>query len=333
MGYPQGNDDPVLSTDWSDQRNTTDRSTHCVDVSEIRLTRDLMTIGSTYNTLAKRRRTGDLHHLRRGAYVVPHDRTPEELHRLMIESTMALGIGDSVISFASAAVMHGLPVPWAAIKKVHLTRNRAASGRIGSVVHLHVAPLRAEDVCLVHGLPVTSLARTFVDLARTVPLGWGVATGDQALRAGMSPDEVSDQLDLARRRHGSSRARAASRLLDPLSESPGESLSRVAFFEEGLPAPELQVDLYDGPTKIATVDFLWREQGTVGEFDGEVKYGRLVRRGEAPADVVFREKRREDAIRGLGLQMARWVWAEVFERTVLLERVLRTFRRGKPFRP
>jgi hypothetical protein len=118
-----------------------------------------------------------------------------------------------------------------------------------------------------------------------------------------------------------------------LSESPGESLSRVVFFEEGLPMPQLQAELFDGATKIATVDFLWPEQGTVGEFDGEFKYGRLVGPGETPADVMVREKRREDAVRDLGLQMTRWVWEEIFTRTVLVGRVRRAFRRGTPFRP
>lgn len=300
-------------------------------MSDLRLTRDLMARGGTYDGLAKRLRTGSLSRLRRGAYVLANDRGPEELHRLKIESTMALGMGDSVISFASAAVMHGLPVSWSSLDKVHLTRLRSDSGRIGSVVHLHVARLQPDEICMIDGLPVTSLARTFVDLSRTVSLGWAVAAGDAALRVGMPMDEVAAQLELAKRRHGSSVARAACRLLDPLSASPGESLSRVVFYEEQLPMPELQVDLYDGLRKIATVDFLWREQGTVGEFDGEFKYGRFVRPGETPADAVFREKRREDAVRDLGLQMARWGWPEVFERSELVNRVQRSFRRGRPF--
>lgn len=291
-----------------------------------------MAIGSTYDEVVGQLRSGSLIRLRRGAYITPASRTPEQHHRLLVESTMALGVAGSVISFGSAAVMHGLPVPRAAISKVHLTRDRADSGRIRPIVHVHVAPLRAEDICMIDGLPVTTLARTFVDLARTTWLGWGVAAGDQALRLGMSVNDVGEQLDRARRRRGVGRARAASELLDPLSESAGESLSRVTFYEHQLPRPELQVDLYDGGTKIATVDFLWREQGTVGEFDGKVKYGRLLRPGETPADAVFREKRREDAIRDLGLQMGRWVWSEIFERHQLIARMERSFRRGTPYR-
>lgn len=302
-------------------------------VTELRLTRDLIARGGTHDALAKRLRAGSLSRLRRGAYLLAKDRGPEELHRFKIESTMALGVGESVISFASAAVMHGLPVPWAALNKVHLTRNRSDSGRIGSIVHLHVAQLHPDEICMIDGLPVTSLARTFVDLSRTVSLGWAVAAGDAALHVGMPMDEVAEQLELAKRRRGASVARAASRLLDARSASAGESLSRVVFYEERLPVPELQVALYDGSRKIATVDFLWREQGTVGEFDGEIKYGRLLRPGETPADAVFREKQREDAVRDLGLQMARWVWPEIFARLELVNRLQRSFSRGRPFHP
>jgi len=51
------------------------------------------------------------------------------------------------------------------------------------------------------------------------------------------------------------------------------------------------------------VDFYWDEQKTVGEFDGKIKYGRLLKPGQRIEDVVFAEKLREDAVRDLGLQV------------------------------
>ncbi len=38
----------------------------------------------------------------------------------------------------------------------------------------------------------------------------------------------------------------------------------------------------------------------MGEFDGRIKYGRLLRPGQEAGDAVFEEKRREDAIRDEG---------------------------------
>ncbi|MCF6744792.1 hypothetical protein E9529_10960 [Blastococcus sp. KM273128] len=49
----------------------------------------------------------------------------------------------------------------------------------------------------------------------------------------------------------------------------------------------------------------------MGEFDGRVKYGRLLRPGQEPGEVVFAEKRREDATRDEGWDVVRWVWAEL----------------------
>jgi hypothetical protein len=49
----------------------------------------------------------------------------------------------------------------------------------------------------------------------------------------------------------------------------------------------------------------------VGEFDGRVKYGRLLRPGQDPGDAVFEEKRREDALRAEDWAVVRWTWADV----------------------
>lgn len=296
------------------------------------LTRDLLAVGTSHKELAQQLRRGELEHLRRGAYVEPGDLEAEQRHRLLLESTMAMGDGHSVISFGSAAVLHGLPVWPSAISKVHLTRIRSGGGRRGSVVHQHVAGLGSDDICEVDGLPVTNLARTFVDLARTTSLGQGVAAGDRALQLGMDPTAASAQLEAAKFRHGIHRARQAASILDPLSESPGESLSRVLFHTRGLPAPELQVSLYDEQgTFIARPDFLWRQYGVVGEFDGKSKYEKLLRAGETAADVFLREKQREEKIKALGLIVLRWIWEDILEATQLLRRLQLSLQRGRPF--
>ena len=59
-------------------------------------------------------------------------------------------------------------------------------------------------------------------------------------------------------------------LADPLSMSPGESLSRVQMFLLNLPRPELQQEIRDAEGLVGVVDFGW--DGVVGEFDGKVKY-------------------------------------------------------------
>jgi len=49
----------------------------------------------------------------------------------------------------------------------------------------------------------------------------------------------------------------------------------------------------------------------VGEFDGLVKYGRLLEPGQVPADVLFAEKRREDAMRAQLRGLTRWTWSDI----------------------
>jgi hypothetical protein len=49
----------------------------------------------------------------------------------------------------------------------------------------------------------------------------------------------------------------------------------------------------------------------VGEFDGRIKYGRLLRPGQDAGDAVFAEKRREDAIRDEDWGVVRWVWSDL----------------------
>lgn len=296
------------------------------------LARDLIAAGTSRKELAQQLRHHDLHHVRRGAYREPGELTIEQQHRLLVESTLAMGDGRSVASFGSAAVLHGLPVFGPAISKVHLTRNRSAGGRKGSVVYQHVAELGRADVCDIDGLPVTSLARTFVDLARTLSVGQAVATGDQALRAGMELSAVGDQLVSARGRRGIQRARHAATLLDGLSESPGESLSRVLMLSAGLPRPQLQVELLDGRGRfVARPDFFWPDHGVAGEFDGKTKYLKLLGPGETTADVVLREKMREERMRELGLIVIRWIWDELYESEELLARIASALRHGTPY--
>src|SRR3954471_13352560 len=86
----------------------------------------------------------------------------------------------------------------------------------------------------------------------------------------------------------------------------------------GLPAPQLQKCFRrsDG-TVWARTDFFFEEFNTVGEFDGKQKYGRefYEKSGQIRdidvGEVVWLEKRREDALRDDGNEVVRWVWFEV----------------------
>ena len=78
---------------------------------------------------------------------------------------------------------------------------------------------------------------------------------------------------------------------------------------------------------IAEADFGRPALRTVGEFDGRVKYGRTLRPGQSPGDVVFAEKVREDAVRATGQGVVRWIWDELDDFAPVADRLQRSFRR------
>ena len=127
------------------------------------------------------------------------------------------------------------------------------------------------------------------------------------------------------------RARRTIDFLDPRSESPGESCSRVVLHEQGLPKPDLQVEVYDDRgCLLARSDFGWIERRTLGKFDGHGKYGALRRPDQGADDVVLDEKTREDRLRDHGWQIARWNWSVLRTPIELRTRVERAFARANP---
>ena len=97
----------------------------------------------------------------------------------------------------------------------------------------------------------------------------------------------------------------------------------------GLAPSDLQYEVHDAAgALVGRCDFVWEEQRTLGEFDGRVKYGRLLRPGQRPEDVLWAEKQREDALRDLGWQVVRWTWADLDRGVLLADRLHRAFRRA-----
>ncbi|MBB3328615.1 hypothetical protein [Microlunatus antarcticus] len=295
------------------------------------LARDLRRAGFGSGDLATMRRTGELAHLRRGAYAsrMAAAMDEAEAHRLLVGATMPLLSDDACVSHLSAALLHDLPWWGDLLERVHVTRSRLGGGRRDPLVHVHPALLEPTDRARLGGTAATSLARTTADCLRTLPFRRAVALGDAALRRGLDPAELADQLRRAAGRVGITTARRAAAFLDGRSESVGESYSRVVIDELRLPPPDLQVKVFDADGRlVGRCDFGWRQFRTLGEFDGKVKYGRLVPDDEQPGDTVFDEKVREDELRGLGNEMVRWIDADLWRPDRLRARLLRAFDRG-----
>jgi hypothetical protein len=287
--------------------------------------------GVTDGELARLVRLGDLARLRRGTYLRDAAGLDAvDRHRLRAMAT-ARGLRvPGVVSSASAAVLHGLPVWNVPLRRVHILRRPPANGSGTQLVHLHVARFSDSEVSLVAGVPTTDVTRTVVDLARSVPFESAVVTADAALASrATTPELLADCLARMGPTPGTRRAARVLAFADGRSESVGESRSRVLLKRLGLPAPDLQVLVRRRDhTLIGRCDFGWREQRTLAEFDGRVKYGRLLRPGQTPGDVVFTEKLREDALRDEGWQVVRWTWADLARPSLVADRLGRAFARG-----
>lgn len=141
--------------------------------------------------------------------------------------------------------------------------------------------------------------------------------------ARLSYEELHDGIEAQPVRRRRRRAETALSNAAPAAESPGESVTRTVIEELGFPPPVIQSRIQIGHF-MYRVDFEWPEIGVVLEFDGRVKYADpQLLRGENPAEVVIREKKREDRIRSTGRIVVRVTWGDVM-RPERLEQLLLT---------
>jgi hypothetical protein len=254
--------------------------------------------------------------IRRGTYAErePWGRLSPEQRHLVTARAVLRGLDEpAVLGHVSAAIAHGLPVWGSDLSHVHVIRPARRHGaRVEAGVAHHSATLPDEHIDEVDGIRVTSLPRTLVDHARTSWFEPGVVTADAGLRS--EHVSRSDLLDVLRWQQdwpGSRNAGAVVAFADGKSESVGESRGRVRINEAGLPEPELQVEIIDHSGQfVARVDYLFRAQRTIGEFDGRLKY-RLASGAANLAEVLWQEKLREDRLRSLGYAVVRITWADL----------------------
>ena len=298
-------------------------------MTHLQTTKQWKTLGLTTRQIGNARRSGERVKVRRGVDRDPGELSAADRHRALIRATLPLLHPDSVVSHASAALLHGLPVRHGDAERVQITRLGPAHGRRRRLVALHAAPLAKDEVTLIDGIPVTSLARTVADLARTASFEWAVIAADAALHAGLDPQTLAEQLERHPRRRGLTKGRAVLAFADARSESPCESLSRVQFARMDLPMPTLQHTIRDGNRILARCDFWWEEFHLAGEADGKIKYAAPDRPGETAADVIMREKAREEQLLDHDVHLVRWGWDVAMNRPALEKRVRAALRRTR----
>ncbi|MGN6636986.1 MAG: type IV toxin-antitoxin system AbiEi family antitoxin domain-containing protein [Oryzihumus sp.] len=281
---------------------------------------DAESAGVSRHVLARGVRQGHVVRPSRGVYCrdsVWRAASPGARHLLLADAVLRTTPG-AVASHHSAALAWGLPMPidappWVAITLMH----GHLTSRALSPARWHDGELPDDQVVQVRGgHEACRPDRTVVDCFRELTLPDAVAVGDAALRLGLTTTEGLRSMRAWQRRWpGITRADEGLPLLDGHRETWLESWSFARLWQLGVDLPEPQVTVLDERGRfVGRVDGFWREGATVAEADGVGKYLGAFGTDPSPegaARAVLEEKRREDRLRDLGLEVARWTWADV----------------------
>ncbi len=275
---------------------------------------DALGTGSLDRDLTRGVRQRHLVRFRRGAYAFADEWSVlDELgrHRVRTNAVMR-SLGSAVaLSHASGVVAHGIDTWGLPLDRIHVTRIDGASGRLEKDVVHHEGRAGEQDVVHVDGLAVLPAARCALEAASRVPNDVALALLDSGLRSGAySEQELMDTFATLQHWPFVRHLHLPVRMADGRAGSVGESRGRWYMHRSHLPAPVLQYAVRDASGElIGTTDWAWPRHGLLGEFDGRIKYGRLLRPGQSPEDVVVAEKRREDRLReATGFRMVRFMW-------------------------
>ena len=229
---------------------------------------ELRACGLTDNAVATRVRRGWLHRTHPGVYAVGH--AGLTLRGRFLAAVKACGGGAALSYFAAAALWE--LVPWDDSRLPDVTIPGTSLRRIRGInVHrtrLPVSPIRFD------GIPVTSPARTLIDLSSVLPF--------KSLRRAVREAQARKRVHLHELAHA--RSAALKRIL-ATGVTPTRSELEDAVLDlilrGGLTKPQINVTLHlDGiPT---TPDFRWPDQHLVIEADGRAWHDhRLAREDDA----------------------------------------------------
>lgn len=289
--------------------------------AEIRFVRDIRDSFGSRQNLARAAQSGGVHRVARGAYL-PFDTwsalDDREKYVALIHAVAATRKIRPIFSHWSAAAILGLPMIGSWPDTVHVIAGQTAGGRSRNRVVKHSLRLDDADVVEIDGLLVTSAARTVLDIAAIATPLVAVTMADRVLhvdRRGQRPAMATkaELFDVWERSHpfrAHVRTKKVIEFSTPLADSPLESVSRVNMKVIGCPPPQLQSRFYDYLGFVAETDFDWPSLKLIGESDGAAKYlDEHYRSGRSAAQVLLDERKRENRLRAMKLDVTRWGWS------------------------
>jgi hypothetical protein len=234
----------------------------------------------------------------RGVYAPGHRALRAEGHRLA--AVLACGAG-AVLSHRSAAAHWGLLATEQT--RIDVTAPRSRDGVPG--IRLHTSrSLDARDTTTREGIPITTIARTLLDLAATVPEGRLERALAQAERLQLYDHcAITDLLARSSGHRGKGALARATRQTPHLTRSELEVAFRKLVHRAGLPEPlgNFILDAPDHPR--LEVDFYFPTRNLVVEIDGWDTH---------KTKAAFKRDRRKDAaLTSAGYRVMRFTYEDV----------------------
>jgi hypothetical protein len=264
--------------------------------------------------------SGDLHRIHRGVYTVGH----RAVSRQTILRGALLACGDgAVISHGTAAAFHGL---WDEPPRLtDVTVPVEAGRKVDGVRCRRCRYPEPEEIAVVQGVAVTTVARTLVDLAGMVGLPTLRKTvGRAAIRKKLDLQAADIAIHNAKRRRG---LRSLELALLPYRTKDGkvpdvrsdfETLVLPELIDVGLPRPRVNAWLHIDEERFL-IDFLWEDQRVIVETDGRETH-------ETP-EAFQNDRRRDQFFASAGYRALRVTWDQIHsERAAVLSRISRALK-------
>jgi very-short-patch-repair endonuclease len=240
-------------------------------------------------------RSGRLIVLRRGVYQVGPLPQPRAA---MMSAVLRCG-EESRVSHRSGAELHGLLA--AAHQNVDVTMPRRRRRRIEEVQVHRVRDLRPDEAMTVDGIPVTTPARTLLDIAETMSSREVEQALATALRMRLvTPEDVRMIVE----RHPHHRGAPLLRQLLDAGDAPAFTRSEAEeklleiIRTARLPRPELNATVSGHE-----VDFVWRSARLVAEVDGYAFHN--------SARSFAADRRRDADLAAAGYRVVRFTWDDL----------------------
>jgi very-short-patch-repair endonuclease len=272
------------------------------------------------DTIDRRMRAGVLHAVHRSVYRVGSEMPPGATE---MAAVLACD-GKVYVSHRSGGGLWQIHPPPPLGAPVELIAPRTDHGRKRDLQVRRVRTLRPGEVTVLAGIPITTPARTLLDLAGLVcrperPSRSGHQPGadpdqhafttadlDRALTEALgrrltSPAEMRRMLAAHPRQPGAGVLRQILGMRSCLTRSRAEKTFLALVRRAELPVPEVNVELIDGK-----VDFLWPARSLIVEIDGFAYH--------ATAERFEKDRRRDAALTVAGYRVLRFTWRQVTSR-------------------